>query len=96
MEKLTLREVLESLDGTSWNCSYRVTNIGLKISKTVSGRAQLIYYNQNLLIKWDNETMLEHKIKEIPQASFSEAQNVEYDGRTILIKTPKWEMYFRF
>ncbi|OFU82952.1 hypothetical protein [Streptococcus sp. HMSC10E12] len=94
MENTTLRSVLSQLEGNAWQCNYMVTNTSL--DKTTSGSARLIFYNDNLLIKWDNEYRLEYKVGAIPVSSFSKYQNVEYDGRTLTIITSKWEMYFTF
>lgn len=96
MENITLKSVINQLEGNDWQCSYKVTNTSLKYPKTTSGNAHLIYYKNSLLIKWDNETRLEYEVGEIPVASFSEYRNVEYDDRTLTIKTSKWNMYFTF
>ena len=96
MENKTLKNVISQLEGNDWHCSYMVTNTSLEYPKTTSGNAHLIYYNDNLLIKWDNEYRLEYEVDAIPVSSFSKYQNVEYDGRTLTIITSNWEMYFTF
>lgn len=94
MKKTTLKDVFSQLKGNDLDCSYKVTNNGLKFPKTTSGRAKLIYHNRNILIRWDNETKLEIELEEIPPSSFADSQSVNYDGDSISIETSEWDIYF--